>query len=198
MPSSIFSARARISAAKAEALLKCYAEQLSPKQTAKVVGVSQNTVYAQYERIRWRLVISGYYRDGAWSADESGLAKATSKELSERRGIREETFYLHAAEAIHWAEEHPRALALKHLRKIIELSGPLDQTPVLSDAATDKLVAYIRYARTELVCARAQETAEENPDMRPYAQRAKEALDMEWRTYRAASKALERAQNRRS
>lgn len=61
----IFSSRARISAKKAEKLLKCYAERRSPKDTAKRTGLSLNTVYAQYERIRWRLVISGYYRDGA-------------------------------------------------------------------------------------------------------------------------------------
>lgn len=64
---------------------------------------------------------------------------------------------------------------------------------MLPEAQTDKLAAYVRYARTELVYKRALASAAENPDMEPYAQRAKEALDMEWRAYRTASKALERA-----
>lgn len=198
MPPPIFSAKARIPPAKAQKLLKCYAQRLSPKDAAKVSGLSLNTIYAQYERIRWRLVISGYYRDGAWSIDEDGLSEIARQELNSRKGIREESIYLHAAETIHWADAHPAPLTLKHLRKIIELSGPLDQAPVLTEDETDKLAAYIRYARTELVSTQAQETAANNADMRPYADRAKAAQEAEWRAYRAASKALERTKTTRS
>lgn len=192
MPPPVLSTRTRISPAQADKLLKCYAERRAPKDAAKITGLSRGTVYGQYDRIRWRLIVSGYYRDGAWTADEAGLAPAVAQALRERRGIREDEFYPHAAEAIHWADEHPPGLSLKHLRKIIELSGPLDRPPVLSDAGTDRLAAYVRYARTELVHERAQGTAAANEAMRAYAERTKAALAMEWRAYRAASKKAER------
>lgn len=197
MPSPIFTARARISTAQADKMLRCYAERRTPKDAAKITGMSLNTMYGQYGRIRRRLVVSGYYRDGAWSADEAGLAPAVSQALRERRGIRQDEFYPHAAEAIHWADEHPPGLTLKHLRKIIELTGPLDAPLELSDAETNRLAAYVRYARTELVNERAQASAADDEAMRPYAGRAEAALAMEWRAYRAATKKVERERSTR-
>lgn len=192
MPSPIFSTRARISAAQAEKLLKCYAARMSPREAARKAGLSLNSVYIQYERIRWRLIIAGYYRDGANSPDEAGLAPELSQALRARKGIPQDQFYAHAAEVIHWAEAFPTGLTLKHLRKVIELTGPLDSPPMLTEGEAEKLIAYVRYARTELVYDAAKTSAAEDAGLEPYRDRAKAALDSEWRGYRAASKALER------
>ena len=192
MPVSVFSTRARIKAAQADKLLKAYARRCTPKEAADATGLSLNTLYNQYERIRWRLVAAGYYRDGALSPDEAGLAPAVTKALRQRKGIREGELYPHAAEAIFWADEHPPALALKHLRKIIELTGPLDQPSALTEAEFEKLIAYVRYARTELVYERAKESAARDAAMSDYRDRAKVALDIEWNAYRAASRKVER------
>ena len=60
MPTPILSPRSRVPAAKADRLLKCYAERLPPGEAARRTGLSLNTVYEQYGRIRWRLIETGY------------------------------------------------------------------------------------------------------------------------------------------
>lgn len=192
MPSSILSPRARISSDKASRILRCYAERKEPQDTAKAVKLSINTVYLQYRRIRERLIATGYYRDGALSFDEAGLGPGISQKLRQRKRIREESIHPHAAELIHWDEEWPPKLVLKHMRRLIELTGPLDSPHELSDAEFERLQSYVRYARTELIYERAQESAAGEESMIPYRDRAKAALDGEWRAYRTASKKVER------
>ncbi len=196
MPPPIFSTRARVSAKQADKLLKSYAARKMPKDAAKASGLSLNSVYIQYERLRWRLILADYYQDAARSPDEAGLSRELAEAMRARRGIPEDQFFAHAAEMIFWADEHPPRLVLKHLRKIIELTGPLDLPPVITEAEADKLNAYVRYARTELVYDRAVMSAARDEAMIPYRDRAKAALDAEWRAYRAASKKVERQPDR--
>ena len=87
MPKPILSARSKIPAAKADKLLRCYAERLPPAEAAQRSGLSLNTVYEQYSRIRWRLMEVGYYRDAALSKDEDGLSDIVKEELRRRRGL---------------------------------------------------------------------------------------------------------------
>ena len=132
MPASILSPRARLSADKVDKLLKCYAARLTPKAASARTGLSLNMVYELYHRIRWRLIIVGYYRDGALSIEEPGLSSKAKQALKNRRGIKPDDFYAHAAEVIEWAEEWPPGEVLRILRKIIALTGPLDVEPELS------------------------------------------------------------------
>lgn len=192
MPSPIISGRARISTKQAESLLRFYAERRSPKAASKASGLSPNTVYLLYDRIRWRLVLTRYYQDAAISPDEDGLAPEVKRELRLRRGIGEDNIFPHAAELIEWAEEWPPKIVLKHLRKIIELTGPLDIEPELDELEQEKLGAYIRYARTELVYRRVEGSPITDEFQQSFRDRAKTALDTAWRAYRAASKRLER------
>lgn len=194
MTSPTLTGRTRLSPEQASNLLKCYAERCEAKGAAKRTDCSLNSVYLFYRRIRERLTATGYYRDGALSFDEPGLAPIISERLRLRRGIREEDIQPHAAELIEWAEQWPPRLVLKHLRKIIELTGPLDQERQLSGPQLDKLNAYVRYARTELIHDRRQNSPETGEAQRHRIDRAKAALDNEWRAYRAASKRVEREQ----
>lgn len=194
MPPPILSPRARISADKADMLLKCYAARLPPKDAARRVGLTLNTVYEQYHRIRWRLILAGYYRDGALSIDEPGLSPWAKQELRRRRGIGRDDIYAHAAEVIEWAEEWPSANVLRIIRKIIAITGHLDVEPNLSPARQDLLKTYIRYARTKLIHDRVKTEAETDETYIPSMERAKNALDAEWRAYRAAVKIVERAE----
>lgn len=192
MASPILSRRARITAAQGETLLRCYAARSAPKEAAKSCGLSLNTVYLQYGRIRDRLIAVRYYRDGALSFDEAGLPPEIVQALKERRGIPEGDIYPHAAELIEWAEEWPPKLVLKHLRKIVELTGPLDAPRELSEAEYEKLQAYVRHARTDLIHDRVAASDDTGEFQQGYVARAKEALETEWRAYRAASKRVER------
>lgn len=189
----LVSTRARLSQAQAEALLRGYAERRAPKAAAEASGLSLNTVYSYYGHIRERLVACGYYTDGGLSLDESGLAPALKQELRNRRGIRKGEVYLHAAELIAWAEEWPPRLVLKHLRRIVALSGPLDAPIPLSPAQLERVLAYATYARTELINDRAEALAAEDDAWQPYLERTREAEERHWRAYRAASKKAERA-----
>ena len=195
MPKPIFSTRSRIPAAKADKLLKCYAERLPPAGTAERTGLSLNTIYDQYSRIRWRLIQVGYYRDAAFSKDEGGLSEIAKDALKRRRGLEDDDIYAHAAEVIVWAEEWPPALVLRHLRKIIELTGPLDVPPTLSEAQAAVATAYVHYARTKLIHDRVSKNAETDETLQPSAERTKTALENEWRAYRTASKKLQRNWN---
>ncbi|MGJ0453950.1 MAG: hypothetical protein ACR65T_12095 [Methylocystis sp.] len=105
MPTSIMGPRSRIPPAKADTLLKCYAERLPPGKAAQRANVSLNTVYDQYARMRWRLIEVGYYRDAARSKDEDGLGENLKQELRRRRGLEPDDVYAHAAEVIEWAQE---------------------------------------------------------------------------------------------
>tara|TARA_R110001606_G_scaffold399304_1_gene584235 strand:- start:12370 stop:12957 length:588 start_codon:yes stop_codon:yes gene_type:complete len=192
MKPPILSSRARLSLTQAGALLKGYAARLSPKDAAEATALAVNTVYKQYERIRDRLIAVRYYADGALSLDEAGLAEGVQQQLRLRRGIRDDEVYPHAAELIDWAEEWPPRLIEKHIRKIIELSGPLDAPFELDEPAYEKLRAYVRYARTELIHDRVKAQAEIDETQQPFLERVKDALDTEWRAYRAASKRVER------
>jgi len=193
MPLLILSRRARVTTVQAEKLLRCYSERKSPKAAAKATGLSLNTTYLQYNRIRGRLVLSRYYQDGAVSFDEPGLAPEIKQQLKERRGIDEGDIYPHAAELIDWAEEWPSRLVLKHLRKIIELTGPLDVEPDLTNSEIKKLQTYVRYARTELIYDRLKTAPVIDEAQQSFIERTKVALDDEWRAYRAASKRVERS-----
>lgn len=193
MPKPILSSRSRIPAAQADKLLKCYAERLPPSETAKRIGLSLNTVYEQYSRIRWRLIEVGYYRDAALSKDEAGLSELAKEELRARRGLTEEDVFAHAAEVIEWAEEWPSGIVLRQIRKIIELTGPLDLPLDLSGPQVVAILAYVRYARTKLIHDRVATNAVSDETQRPFAERCAIALEQEWRAYRAASKGVERA-----
>ncbi len=192
-PPPILSSRTRLTSGQISAILKCYAARMAPILAAQKTGISRNTVYAQYERIRWRLLIVEYYTDAAPSADEPGLAPDIRQRLRERRGVRERSVLAHTAELIFWAEEWPPRLVLKHIKRIIALSGTLDTWPVLSETEIERLIAYVRYARTELISHRASENAAADPIAAHFAQRAKAAMEAHYREYRAASKRAERA-----
>ena len=187
-PLAILSPRGRVPQAKAEKLLRCYAERLAPAEAAKRSGLSTNTVYTQYSRIRWRLIEVGYYRDAALSKDEAGLAQETIEELKSRKGLQPEDVFAHAAEAIEWAEEWPPRDVLRSIRKVIELTGPLDQPMELSQAQAHVVAAYVRYARTKLIHDRVAEKAKSDETRLVFAEKTKAVLEGEWRAYRAAKR----------
>ena len=137
-------------------------------------------------------VLTRYYQNGARSLDDDGLASEVKQALRLRWGIREDNIFAHAAELIEWAEEWPPKVTLKHLRKIIALSGPLDVEPQLDELEEQKLSAYILYARTELIYRRIEETADNDEFQASFRDRIKASLDDAWRAYRAASKRVER------
>lgn len=184
MSKPILSARSKIPAAKADRLLRCYAERLPPAEAAQRSGLSLNTVYEQYSRIRWRLIEVGYYRDAALSKDEDGLSDTVKDELRRRRGLEDGDTYAHAAEAIEWAEKWPPAEVLRHLRKIIAITGPIDRPMELTDTQQVVVRAYVRYARTKLIHDRVSEEAETDKALQPLAERTKAAIEIEWRQYR--------------
>lgn len=192
MPKPILSARSKVPAAKADKLLCCYAERLPPAEAAQRTGLSLNTVYEHYSRIRWRLIEVGYYRDAALSKDEDGLSDAVKEELRRRRGLEDGDIYAHAAEAIEWAEERPPGEVLRHLRKIIALTGPIDRPVELTEPQARVATAYVRYARTKLIHDRVCPKAETDEALRPFAERTREALETEWRGYRTSIKKHER------
>lgn len=188
MPKPILSARSKIPAAKADRLLRCYAERLPPAEAAQRTGLSLNTVYEQYSRIRWRLIEVGYYRDAALNKDEDGLSDIVKDELRRRRGLEDGDVYAHAAEVIEWAEEWPPAEVLRHLRKIIALTGPIDRKTELTKPQAQVLTAYVRYARTKLIYERVSTKSETDEALHSLAERTKEAFDREQRNYRSKSK----------
>lgn len=198
MPKPILSPRSRVAPAQADRLLKCYAERLPPADTAKRTGLSLNSVYDQYSRIRWRLIEVGYYQDAALSKDEDGLSQLSKDMLRERRGLSDEDVFAHSAEIIEWAEEWPSGTVLRQLRKIIELTEPIDIPLDLSGPQAVAVVAYVRYARTKLIHDRVATNAKTDEMQQPFAERTKAALDTEWRAYRAAAKQVERTQARKS
>lgn len=184
--------RTRLTEDQINAILRCYAERRPPRVAAQISGVSQNTIYVQYLRIRYRLVAARYYSDGLISLDEEGLSPVVREALRLRRGIREDAIYLHTAELIVWAEEFPPGLVLKHIRKIIELTGPLDRPPQLGELEQSKLYAYIRYARVELIYEHFKALSSRDEARIAHINRTKETMDSFWRAYRTASKRLER------
>ncbi|WP_300071791.1 hypothetical protein [uncultured Ruegeria sp.] len=190
MPKPIFSTRSRIPAAKADKLLRCYAERLEPTETAKRTGLSLNTVYDQYSRIRWRLIEVGYYRDAALSKDEYGLSEEAKAMLRQRRGLEDGDIYAHAAEVIEWLEEWPAGTVLRQLRKIIELTGPLDKPLSLSEPQAVFVAAYVRYTRTKLIHERVVKVAESEKTPQPLAEKTADALRKHWRAYRRVEKQL--------
>lgn len=192
MPKPILSTRSRIPAAKADALLKGYAARLPPGETAERAGLSLNTVYEQYTRIRWRLIEIGYYQDAALSKTEAGLSESVQEKLRQRRGLDDEDIYAHAAEVIEWEQEWPPNLVLRQLRKIIELTGPIDLPLDLSELQADVVAAYVRYARTQLILDRVTKGAETDPTKRDFLDRVKTAVDGYRKDYRAAVKRLSR------
>ena len=193
MAPPILTGHTRLSPEQANILLKCYAERRETKEAAKRAACSLNSVYLFYRRIRERLTATGYYRDGANSFDEAGLAPVIRRRLRARRGIRDEDIRPHAAELIEWAEEWPPRLVLKHLRKIIELTGPLDEEPRQRSPELQKLQAYVRYARTALIHDRRKASPHTSEAHQALVDRATAALDNEWRAYRAASKRVDRS-----
>lgn len=193
MATSIMGPRSRISPAKADMLLKCYAERLPPGKAAQRAKLSLNTVYDQYARMRWRLIEVGYYRDAAQSKDDDGLADNVKRELRRRRGLEPDDVYAHAAEVIEWAEAWPPGTILRHLRKIIALTGPLDMPLELGDVQMRLVQAYVRYARTRLLYdrLRAREATDGAPSV--LLQRTHERLGQDWQAYRSAVKRAERS-----
>lgn len=187
MPKPILSSRSRIPAAKADKLLRCYAERLDPAETAKRTGLSLNTVYDQYARIRWRLIEVGYYRDAALSKDEDGLSEEAKAMLRQRRGLEDGDIYAHAAEIIEWLEEWPSGTVLRQQRKIIELTGPLDLPLRLSETQASVVNAYVCYARAKLINDRQIATfgADNNKKAAPTGKN-KYVLEY-WQIYRAAA-----------
>ena len=187
MPKPILSSRSRIPAAKADKLLRCYAQRLDPSETAKRTGLSLNTVYDQYSRIRWRLIEVGYYRDAALSKDEDGLSDEAKAMLRQRRGLEDGDIYAHAAEIIEWLEEWPPGTVLRQLRKIIELTGPLDKPLALSEEKAAIVAAYVRYARTKLIHERVSNTAKSKENQGPLLENTQLAVKRAWNDYRSCT-----------
>jgi len=192
MPKPILSTRSRISKDKADRLLKGYASRLPPGEAAKRAGISLNTVYEQYARIRWRLIEVGYYQDAALSKAEAGLSQSVKDKLRLRRGIEGDDIYSHAAEVIEWEEEWPPELVLKHLRKIIELTGPIDMPLDLTALQTDMVAAYVRYARTQLIEDRVAKSAATDAAQQDFLERIRKAIGAYRRDYRSAAKRVSR------
>lgn len=188
----LVSRQARLSQSQAEALLRSYAVRRPPKAAADDSGLSLNSVYKHYGFIRERLIACGYYTDGALSADEPSLGPTISEQLRKRRGIRAEDIYPHAAELIVWAEEWPPRLVLKHLHRIIALTGPLDAPWPLSSAQLDRVLAYARYARTELIHDRTNTLAAQDDSWQSFLERTQSEMERYRRAYRTASKKAER------
>ncbi|MEL6467780.1 MAG: hypothetical protein AAFQ58_22680 [Pseudomonadota bacterium] len=188
MPKPILSSRSRIPAAKADKLLRCYAERKEPAETAKRTGLSLNTVYDQYNRIRWRLIEVGYYRDAAFSKDGDGLSEEAKAMLRQRRGLEDGDIYAHAAEIIEWLEEWPSGIVQRQLRKIIELTGPLDKPLRLSEPHADAVAAYVSYARAKLIHERILDGAKTDVTQIHFAERTKTATEKAWSIYRTVSK----------
>jgi len=185
--------RSKLSEAEVLGVLRRYAERKEPQEAATATGLSRNTIYLQYERIRWRLIMAAYYTDAARSPDEDGLSPALKKRLRARRGITKDNVFAQAAELIFWAEEWPPKLVLKHIKRIIALTGSLDRWPELTEEEAATLEAYVRFARTELVHHRAQQRTAEDATMVAFAERAQAALEQYRREYRTALKRLERS-----
>lgn len=192
MPKPILSSRSRIPTVKADKLLRCYAERLDPAETAKRTGLSLNTVYDQYARIRWRLIEVGYYRDAALSKDEDGLSEVAKAMLRQRRGLEDGDIYAHAAEIIEWLEEWPSGIVLRQLRKIIELTGPLDKPLSLSEPQAAVVIAYVRYARAKLIEDRLTTDSDEDEYARGFSEKSKNVAKELWARYRNHVKRLER------
>ncbi len=190
----VVSTRARLTQRQSEGLVRCYAERRAPKAAADDTGLSLNSVYKHYGLIRGRLIACGYYTDGALSADEPSLGPEIRQQLRERRGIRAEDIYPHAAELIVWAEEWPPRLVLKHLHRIIALTGPLDAPWPLSSAELNRVFAYARYARTELIHYRTKTLATEDDSWQSFLERTQAEMERYRRAYRTASKKAEREQ----
>ncbi len=192
MPKPILSSRSRIPPAKADKLLRCYAERLEPAETAKCTGLSLNTVYDQYARIRWRLIEVGYYRDAALSKEEDGLSEEAKAMLRQRRGLEDGDIYAHAAEVIEWLEEWPSGTVLRQIRKIIELTGPLDIPLNLSEPEAEVVAAYVRYACAKLIYDRSENYRDESTSQNPLFSQRSLTVEVYWRQYLALKKRFTR------
>lgn len=192
MPRAVLLRRSPIGEVRSGAILKSYASRAPPREAAKCSGVSRNTARQYYRLIRARLTDTGYYTETPRSIDDTGLAGETVTALKRRRGVREADVPYHAAEIVEWIDEYPPCVVLKHIRKIVDLAGPLDVPRKLSEAEREKLQAYIRYARTELVHHRAATSKDESEFQIGYIARADIALKKQWRAYRTVSKRVER------
>lgn len=106
-------------------------------------------------------------------------------ELRRRRGLEDDNIYTHAAESIEWAKEWPSLEVLRHLRKIIALTWPIDREVELTESKARIVAAYVRYARTKLIHDRMEERVKEDDAMHSLAERTKTALEKEWRLYRS-------------
>lgn len=181
---STLSPRSRIPAAKAHKLLRCYAERLDPAVAANRTGLSLNTVYDQHSRIRWRLIEVGYYRDASLTKIEKGLSKEAKAKLHQRRGLEDGDIYAHATEVIELLEEWPFSNVLRQLRKIIELTGPLDKLLALSEKQTQMVLTYVRCVRTKLIEERAANSTRNDEGQFEFADHVKLASERQRKSYR--------------
>jgi len=185
--------KARVSHKQVGKLIDSYAGRLPPQAAARSAGVSLNTAHRFYNFIRARLLATGYYENTALSKDdEAGLAPEVIEQLRQRRGIRPEDVPLHAAELIDWAEGWPPRLVAQHIRAVLALTGPLDDPADLSEAAYERVQAYVRYARMALLYDRLRSRPDPDAARIDQTARVKARLDELWRAYRAASKRVER------
>lgn len=184
--------RSPLPEAQSALILMSYASRLAPKKAALSASISRNTARCYYRLIRSRLVQVGYYTETPGSVDDPGIAAEAALALKLRRGVRPEDIPLHTAEIIEWRDAFPPRLVLKHLRKVIELTGPLDAPRTLDVAEYDRMRAYVRYARTELIHDRVAISQNKDSFQSEYLVRAKVSLENQWRVYRAASKRVER------
>lgn len=196
MPPAVLLRRSPPSEARAALILKSYSMRLPPKEAARVASTSLNTVRRYYRLIRARLVEVGYYTETPLSLGDRGMVEEVVSALKARRGIRGEDIPYHAAEVIEWLTEFPPRLTRKHIRKIVDLTGPLDDPRRSSEMEAVRLRAYVRYARTELILARVEMQAGMDDTHRPFLERIKAAREDEWRAYRAACKRVERSQRK--
>lgn len=84
-------------------------------------------------------------------------------------------------------------IVLRHLRKIIALTGPLDMPLELGDEQMRLVQTYVRYARTRLLYDRVKSNAALDDTRSLILQRAQERLHLDWQAYRAAVKRAERS-----
>ncbi|MEM7776903.1 MAG: hypothetical protein AAF732_14945 [Pseudomonadota bacterium] len=158
--------------------------------------MSRDTIYRHYGLIRWRVILTGYYANGAYAKDEAGLSDVLQREIRLRRGIPQDHIYPHAAELIAWAQEWSPRLTLKHIKKIVSLTGPLDKPPALTDCEGQRLVAYINMAHIELLIDELLAGPVQDEAQRSLTARARERLEDYRRNYRAACKRIEQSPER--
>ena len=174
-------------------LIKLYAQRTPAPEAAQLLKVSLNTVYLHYGRIRLRLVLTGYYRDGGLSIDERGFGEEIKSAIRSRRGVREDNIYPQSPEVIDWENEWDARAVQRHIKRIIELTGPL----YFETIAVDELIdAYVRFARSELLFLKLSERQGQDDRQGRLAERARTQMLDHRRQYRSLCRRVQRYRRR--